>query len=250
MDARRLIQNTTAVLGLAALLGLAPDDAHARVFERLGVSARGPYDVFPGWARAYEAPLIINGARFGLEVWSAAESLAAVLNRLREEDRRTGRLTAFFPGATQAWGFSAGQGRVDRLLCTAMDGGRQTLVFRFSQPESEFERVRLPAAGLPGDLPVVPGSKPEFCAINEESGTTLAVFTAPGTAAEASAFLGRSLEQAGWTSALGPGPNRLGQMGFYLRRNTLCGFTAKMSGQNGACVVTVLHRRLTTGASL
>ncbi len=247
MDTRSRLRCAPAALGLTALLCLAAGPADARVFEHLGGSARGPYNAFPGWARAYTAPLVVNGARTGVEVWSAPEPLAAVLARLREEARRTGGIAAFFPGATQAWGVSAGQGRVDRLLCTAMDSGRQTLVFRFSLPESAFAQARLPPAVLPEEVPLVPGAKPDFIAANEESGTTLAVFTAPGTPADAAAFLGGALGQAGWAPALGAGSGQLGGMGFYLRRRSLCGFTAKMSGFDGSCVVTVLHRRLKTG---
>lgn len=251
MDSRPRIIPSCLRLGLGTLLLVLAGSAavHARIFESLGRTGQGSYAVLPGWSRTYESTWIINGAPAGVEIWSASESLDATLNRLREEARRQGDVASFFPGSTMAWGMTSGGGQVTRFLCNASDSGRQTLVFRFSQTEADFRRASgtVKDMTLPEDIPMVPGAKAEFIAAGGEAGSTLAVFTVPGSAADARTFLARALQQSGWTPALGPAASPDNGMGFYLRRSSLCGFTAKMSGHDGSCVVTVLHRRLKTG---
>jgi hypothetical protein len=222
--------------------------ASARVFENLGRVAQPPAGSQPGWSLAYSARWTLNGSRAEVEVWSASEPLAAALDHLRAEASRQGDIAAFLPGSAMAWGAVGGHGRMARFLCKTSESGRQTLVFRFSQSEADFHRtVAGPAeGGLPDSLRAPPGARPVFTAANEDSGTTIAVFTADGTPGEACAFMAESLAGNGWSPALGK-TGSIGPMGFYLRRDALCGFSAKMSGHDGSCVVTVLHRRLKTG---
>jgi hypothetical protein len=250
MDPRPRIRRPTIGVRLAVLLlVIAGSAAQGRIFESLGRIGRASYESLPGWARAYSSAWVINGGRADVEVWSVSDTLGATLNRLREEAQRQGAIATFFPGSTMAWGVASGGGRVSRFLCNTMDSGRQTMVFRFSQTESA---IRASAGGpkdmrLPEDIPAIPGAKAEFLAVGGEAGATLAVFTVPGSAPDARAFLGRALQQAGWTPALGQASSPDNGMGFYLRGSSLCGFTAKMSGHDGSCVVTVLHRRLKSG---
>ena len=250
MDQRPLMRRSRFGNQAACLLLLAAATlAHGRVFEFLGRSGGGSYDALPGWTRAYSETWTINGGRTDIEVWSASETLAATVDRLRSEAARRGDIAAFSPGDTLAWGVTEGGGRIVRFLCTAMESGRQTIVFRFSQTEADSRRS---AAGrvdakMPGDVPVPPGAKPEFVATSAESGTTLGVFTVDSSPADARNFLANSLQQAGWTPAAGPPAAFLNGTVFYIRGASICGYAIKMSGQNGSCVVTVLHRRLASG---
>lgn len=253
MDTGSRMRRRPGPLRLAASIFLAACAfSHGRIFESLGRIGRDSYETLPGWSRAYAAPFVLNGGRADVEVWSAPESLSAALARLRDEAKRQGGIAAFFPGTAMAWGLSTGGGRVSRILLAEMEGGRQTLVFRFSQTEAVFRQTAagLRNAALPDNLPVYPGARAEFIAVNEQSGVTFAVFTVPGAAvADARAYLARALEQAGWIPALGAAAAAYPGMGFYTRRNALCGWTAKLSGNGGDCVVTLLHRRLKTGES-
>lgn len=233
----------TAVF-LFSLLLLGASAAHGRIFESLGRSARGHFESFPNWSKAYASSWIINGGKTEVEVWSAAESLSGVVNRLREEAGRQGDLAAFFPGSELGWGLSAGHGRVTRYLFSAMESGRQTLVYRFSQSESEFMKAgrEVPEAKWPEDVPVPPGARTEFFATGGEAGSVLAVCTVDADPGEMRTFLTRSLEQKGWTPVAGPG-----SQGFYYRRSSVCQLTAKKAGHDGLCVVTVWYRQLSQG---
>jgi hypothetical protein len=238
---RRLLPS---LLLLAALLA---GPASARVFESLG---RGPFlreGALPGWSRAYSADWTLNGAPAGVEVWSASESLDAALARLRAEAARQGAVAVFLPGSEMAWGALAAGGRLTRFLCTTSESGRQTVVFLFSQTESDFLRSREDgaAARLPDGLTPPPGARPVFTAANRDSGTAFAVYASPGSAQEARAYMAASLSGAGWAPAAGRAEGSTGGgLDLYLRGNALCGFSAKMSGHDGSCVVTVIHRRL------
>ncbi len=252
MDPRSRIRHSPIGARLALLiLVIAGSAAHGRIFESLGRAGSGSYASFPGWSQTYASPWVINGSRTDVEVWSISDSLSATLSRLRAEAKRQGDIASFFPGASLAWGVSSGHGQMTRFLCNALDGNRQTLVFRFSQSESDIKRSSggPGALALPEGIPVMAGAKPEFVATSDESGTTLAIFTTPESAAQVRAFLDRALKQAGWLPALGPTAPPDSGLGFYLRGRSICGFTAKMSGHDGSCVVTVLHRRLKSGES-
>ncbi len=233
------------VLLLAALAG----PAQARVFESLGRASFQPGGDHPGWARAYAADWALNGAATKVEVWSASETLPAAIARMREEARRQGVIGVFLPGETLAWGAVSGGGRITRCLCTTSDSGRQTTVFLFSQADEDFRQTLgapRPVA-LPDSIPAPPGATVLLSAANRDSGSTFAVFSAPGTAADSRQFLAGSLAAAGWKAAAGAGADPAGPMALYLKGAALCGFTAKMSGHDGSCVVTVMHRRLMAG---
>lgn len=235
------------ILFLFFLCLLAPF-AQARVFESLGRQGQGRYESLPGWTRAHASTWTFNGGRTDVEVWNVSLPLGQTLERLRADAARQGDVSAFFPGTAMAWGVAGGGGRVTRFICNEMESGRQTLVFRFSQTDEDFKRSRAGPADvrLPESIPVMPGARAEFVATGSE-GATLAVFTVPGGETDARDFLARSLGQAGWTPALGAGTSPQDGLGFYIRGTSLCGFSAKMSRHDGACVVTVWHRRLNRG---
>jgi hypothetical protein len=149
-----------------------------------------------------------------------------------------------------AWGAIAAGNRIARALCTTSESGRRTTVFLFWQSGANF-RPAAPgpeAARLPDSIPEPPGAHPVFTAASAESGSTIAIFSAPGAAEEIRAFMASSLAGSGWTSAAGPNAGfAAGSLGFYVRPGALCAVSAKMSRHNGSCVVTVLHRRLKEG---
>ncbi|MFO7535413.1 MAG: hypothetical protein R6X19_06985 [Kiritimatiellia bacterium] len=225
------------------LLAAAGPAAHGRIFENLGRSDRR-YESFPNWSKAYASTWNINGGKTEVEVWSVAEPLGGVVNRLRGEASRQGEVAVFFPGSELGWGLSAGGGRVTRYLFSAMESGRQTLLYRFSQSASEFLKTGrdIPQAGWPADIPMPAGAKMEFSASGGEAGSVLAVCTVAADPGELREGLIRSLEQKGWTSIVGPGAP-----GFYVRGSSLCQLTAKKAGQDGLCVVTVWVRQLSQG---
>lgn len=229
----------------AALLLTLAATGQARVFDGAG-RAPGYWATLPGWERAYAAPLLLNGAPADLEIWNAPERLHAALDRLRERATAAGEIAVFLPGPDMAWGVTAGGGRVHRVFATAMESGRQTLVFRFSQSESDFRAApRHPP--LPDGIPAFPGASPAFQAVNRTSRTTFAVYTASAQPADVHAYYARALASRQWSPALGAAEPAA--MGFFLRQDALCGVAAKKARQTGLTVITVVHRRLSDGAT-
>lgn len=245
MDARHRMRRFAGPSLAACLFLAAAGTAAARVFDRIGVSAADPWSVYSGWSRAFQAPLLLNGTETRLTLWSAPEPLSTVLTRMRDTARRVGREPFFNAGATMAWGRDPLADQTATWLATELEGGRQTLLFRFQADRPGAPADGRVAATLP-PVPLPPGARPEFSAANRDSGMALAVCTVPGAPRETAAFLKRALGAAGWTPALGPSADPLGNLGVYVQPGTLCGFAVKKAGHLGGSTVTVWHRRLTT----
>jgi hypothetical protein len=233
------------LLAAAVLVALPFTPAQARVFQSLGRAPYQPAGSHPAWTRAQASAWTFNGGHADVEVWSVEESVTAAVHRMREQARREGAIAVFLPGHDMAWGAVGHGGRMARILCTASESGRQTLVFVFSQTESDFRRSLAGPADrrLPGALPIPPGARLRFTAVNRDNGASFAVLTAGGSPAGITDYLASSLRNDGWTPAAGTA----GPLAVFLRPGALCAFNAKLSGTDGSVTVTMVYRRLDAG---
>lgn len=221
----------------------------ARVVMVSGVASYNPSAGRSGWGLAHAADWTLNGAPVQIEVWGVPAPPSVALNALRADVRREGGMAAFLPGSGMAWGAYSLDDRLVRCLVLETDNGRASLAFLFVQTEEAFRRGRSAPAGvaLPDGVPLPPGTRLRFTAANQVSGTFFALAESARTPAETRQAMADALARAGWSPIAGTADGSAGPLAFYVRSGALCAFSVKLSGHDGACMVTLIHRRLGPG---
>ncbi len=220
--ARRL----AAWLALLAAFTAAP--AAARVFWARGGADHGATTAGrPGWNRAHQAELEINGGRGTMEVLGVTLPAATALDQLRAAYEGMGGEVFIAPGAAMGWGIARVGERVVRFLVIAPEGPRECVVFRFEQTAAEFERsVR--AAERPAEE--VPGGRERRTVRDADHELEARTIETPAPPAEAAAAVERALRAEGWQPALPDAP----AAGLFVRGGDVCVVRANAGEGPGA----------------
>lgn len=224
------------------MLALLSADAPARVFWQFGGggTTRGVLDPSDAnWARAYAAPLRINGGRAELSVWDTPQSVDDILAALRQRVTARGGRIYFASGGELAWGVACVEGRVLRFLVTN-GPGRSGQVFELVQDFEDYRASRTaPAvAGLP-DVPELPAARVSQVLANEATGLTLATAHSSANPAESQQQANALLAGAGWQLMMPAGA----QAGIYVRGRDLLVVSSVSAGRDGQTVITLAHKR-------
>lgn len=199
MCARLLHPRVYILLGL--LLWWA-SSADARVFRLLPRWHGGASAGQPGWNLAYRASLEINGGPGDLEVLGSGFDARETLRLLERNYRALGARVMVAGGDLLGWGLAAREGYVTRFLVVPSGRTAECVVYRLTQTVEEFRQsLAPPDRHRVGEIPVLPGSRPQWSLRNETASSAVELSTATGwTPAAAVSRLAAALASEGWTT--------------------------------------------------
>ena len=242
----------TAAMILLVLCSSLALTAYGRVFFRWRTAshcARALRDA--GGRLAYSTPIILNGGKGELDVFSFDTPIAELVKSLA---RLFGVPGLRYEGGNMATGFVKYDGRVIRLTVVRFSRGGQTLVFALSQQSADYEASRTLARGdVPPDAPFFPGARPLFYAQDEKADMLFLVATTRANPIAVQGALRMQLLNDGWEPFFlkqdhGQNDGQVGKahdlsIQFYLKAGRLCCVHAGPALERDATRITVLQKK-------
>lgn len=170
----------------------------ARVFWSQRIGPGTAMDAFPGWTRAYEAPVRVNNAEGMVEAWNCAESFDVVCARLNAMAGAASKAAISERTILIRTVFT--EDRVSRMIALDFGKDRSCLVLALHQKRKDYEAM---LAGTEKrtvtGLPPYPGGQVQLTVENLDSEVGFDLVNAPATPADVLLWTDTTLAGSGWS---------------------------------------------------